>query len=128
MTGEIDNQERIDRIARALHAEAAAHVPPHTLARLRPRVEREPARRGWPAPLGWSLAAACAAVFVFALGVRTLVSPDAGGAGTAPAPAVAVTPAAPPATDPYEDPLIAFEEDPDLFVWLASDARPLAME
>ena len=30
--------------------------------------------------------------------------------------------------DPYDDPLIAFDEDPDLFVWLDSVAQPLAME
>jgi len=127
MTGDIDNQERIDRIARALHAEAVERVPAHTLARLRPRAGREPVPRGWAKPVGWSLATACAAVFVFAVGVRGLVSPDAGEAD--PAPAVASAPAAPAsAIDPFEDPLIAFEEDPDLFVWLASDARSLAME
>lgn len=126
MTGEIDNREHIDRIARALHAEAVEHIPPHTLARLRPRAARGPAPRGWPVPVGWSLATACAAVFVLAIGVRGLVAPDAGEAD--PAPAVAAAPAAPAAADPFEDPLIALEEDPDLFVWLASDARALAME
>ena len=125
MTGDIDNQERLDRVARALHAEAVGQISPHTLARLRPRAEGQPARRGWSAPVGWSLATACAAVFVLAVGVRTLVAPDPVEAD--PAPAVAsVSPA--PAFDPYEDPLIAFDEDPDLFVWLASEARPLAME
>lgn len=123
MTGDIDNQERIDRIARALHAEAVDRIPAHTVARLRPRPEPETVRRGWSVPLGWSLATACAAVFVFALGVRTLVTPDPASSG--PVPAVASAPAA---LDPYEDPLIAFDEDPDLFVWLASDAQPLAME
>lgn len=125
MTGDIDNQERFDRMARALHAEAVEQIRPHTLARLRPRAEGEPARRGWSAPVGWSLATACAAVFVLALGVRTLVAPDPVDADAAPA--VASSPVAP-AYEPYEDPLIAFDEDPDLFVWLASDARPLAME
>lgn len=125
MTGEIDNQERIDRIARALHAEAVERVPSHTLARLRPRPARAPAPRGWSMPVGWSLATACAAVFVLAIGVRGL-APDAGGDGAPPE--VASAPAAPAAADPFEDPLIALEEDPDLFVWLASDARALAME
>ena len=84
------------------------------------------APRGWPVPVGWSLATACAAVFVLAIGVRGLVAPDAGEAD--PAPAVAAAPAAPAAADPFEDPLIALEEAPDRFVWLASDARALAME
>lgn len=128
MTGDIDNQARFDRMARALHAEAVGQVSPHTLARLRPRSGRgrEPASRGWSAPVGWSLATACAAVFVLALGARTLVAP--GPADADPAHAVTTVPEAPAAFDPYEDPLIAFDEDPDLFVWLASDARPLAME
>lgn len=126
MTGEIDNQEHIDRIARALHAEAVERIPSHTLARLRPRPAREPAARGWKAPMGWALATACAAVFVFAIGVRGLVAPDPAEPG--PAPAVASAPALPAVAEPFEDPLFALEEDPDLFVWLASDARPVAME
>lgn len=126
MTGEIDNQERIDRIARALHAEAVEHVPPHTLAWLRPRAAPDPAPRGWSIPLGWSLATACAAVFVLAIGLRGLVAPEAG--EIHPVPAVANAPAASVVADPFEDPLIALDEDPDLFVWLASDARALAME
>lgn len=130
MTGDRNNQEHIDRVARALHAEAVAQVPPHTLARLRPRAAPARRRHRWPAP-AWPLAAAGAAVLVLAVGVRTLVAPDLDGADpgrTAPGPAVATAPAAVPAFDPYEDPLITFEEDPDLFVWLASEARPLAME
>lgn len=124
MTGEIDNQERIDRIARALHAEAVERVPAHTLARLRPRPARESAPRGWKAPMGWALATACAAVFVFAIGVRGLVAPGTGDPGPAPAVAALDQPPA----EPYEDALFALEEDPDLFVWLASEARPVAME
>ena len=128
MNGEFDNHERIDRIARAIHAEAVDRVPSHTLARLRPR-SAAPARRGWrPAPvLGWSLATACAAVFVFAVGMHALVAPE-GPQAPPSSPALAQVPAELPAFDPYDDPLIAFDEDPDLFVWLDSDAQPLAME
>ena len=126
MNGEFDSNERIDRIARAIHAEAVDRVPHHTLARLRPRTAA-PARRWGPTPaLGWSLATACAAVFVFAVGMHTLVAPE--GPQASQAPALAEVPAAVPAFDPYDDPLIAFDEDPDLFVWLDSVAQPLAME
>ena len=126
MNGESDTNDRIDRIARAIHAEAVDRVPSHTLARLRPRSAAAAPRRWHAAPvLGWSLATACAAVFVFAVGMHTLTAPDEG-LEDRPPPALAAAPA--PAFDPYDDPLIAFEEDPDLFVWLASDARPLAME
>lgn len=127
MSGNIDNQERLDRAARALYAQAVEQVPPHTLARLHPRRAAAPVRRGWRAPaLGWSLAAACAAVFVFAVGMHTLVAP--GGMDATPPPAIATAPAAQPVIEPYDDPLMTFDEDPDLFVWLASEARPLAME
>lgn len=128
MNGEHDSNERIDRIARAIHAEAVDRVPQHTLARLRPRSAAAPARRGWrPTPaLGWSLATACAAVFVFAVGMHTLVAPE--GPQATPAPALAEVPAEMSTFDPYDDPLIAFDEDPDLFVWLESVAQPLAME
>ena len=126
MNGDIDSQARLDRAARALHAEAVARVSPHTLSRLRPRAQPEPARRGWLArPVGWSLATACAAVFVFAVGMRTLAPP---GAVDAEPPAQAVAMAVQPELDLYNDPLMALEEDPDLFLWLASEARPLAME
>lgn len=126
MTGDIDHQERFDRIARGLHAEAVQQVPAHILARLRPGPARTPLRRGWSAPLGWSLATACAAVLVLAVGVRTPLAPPSPDAGSAPV--VAGASEAPAPLDLYEDPLIAFEEDPELFLWLASDAQPLAME
>lgn len=123
MTAQIDNQERLDRMARALHTEAVAQVSPHTLARLRPRPRGESTHRGWWGALpGWSLATACAAVFIVALGMRTLVAP--GPVDADPAPAVASAPAAPAEAEPfapYEDALIAFDEDPDLFVWLAME-------
>ena len=127
MNGELDNNERIDRIARAIHAEAVDRVPHHTLARLRPRAAA-PMRRGWrPSPvLGWSLATACAAVLAWVAGFHMLTEPA--GAPLPQQQAVAQEPAGATAFDPWEDPLMTFEEDPDLFVWLASDARSLAME
>lgn len=128
MNREPDNSGRFDRIARAIHAEAVDRIPPHTLAQLRP-LQEAPARRAWrPAPvLGWSLAAACAAVLAWAVGFHTLVAPGEAPAGAGQLVAVDA-PADAPGFDPWEDPLMTFEEDPDLFVWLASDARSLAME
>lgn len=127
MSGEPDTSDRIDRIARAIHAEAVERVPPHVLARLRPH-SATPARHRWrPAPvLGWSLATACAAALVWAVGTQGLVTPA--GLPDQPAPMLADAPAAVSAPVPWDDPLITFDEDPDLFVWLASEARPLAME
>lgn len=127
MNGEPDTGDRIDRIARAIHAEAVERVPAHVLARLRPRSSPAPASRWRPAPvLGWSLASACAAALVWAVGTQALVAPE--GPPAQPAPVLADAPVGAEAPDPWEDPLITFDEDPDLFVWLAADARPLAME
>lgn len=127
MNGEPDTGDRIDHIARAIHAEAVERVPAHVLAQLRPRSSPAPASRWRPAPvLGWSLASACAAALVWAVGTQALVAPE--GPPDQPAPVLADAPVGAEAPDPWEDPLITFDEDPDLFVWLAADARPLAME
>lgn len=125
-----DSQD-IDQLARALHAKAVEQVPAHTLARLRPRPEPTSTRSRWLAGRpGWGLATACAAVFMSVAGLYLLVSPD--GPGLQPLPIeTAAEPALPvprDGFDPYDDPLSTFEEDPDLFVWLASEAQPVAME
>lgn len=127
MNGEPDDSARFDRMARAIHAEAVDRIAPHLLARMRPQ-PRAAGRRSWrPAPvLGWSLAAACAAVLAWAVGFHTMVTPGEGPAAADPLVADAPPQAA--GVDPWDDPLMTFEEDPDLFVWLASDARSLAME
>ncbi|MCD9033680.1 hypothetical protein LDO32_18370 [Luteimonas sp. Y-2-2-4F] len=118
--------DRFERSVRQAHDAALAHVPPRTLARLRPRNEAAPARAWRP---GWALATACVAVFAAALGARALLAPP----DAAPAPVLADAGAAAAATDlpalPEGDLLVALDEDPDLFLWLASsEARPLAME
>lgn len=128
MTADRHDGMRLDRAARACHQEALRQVSPRTLARLHPRA---PARadRGWRTrPLGWSLATACAAVFAFAAGMQVLAPADDAGTDEMPVATMeAVT--VEPRIDLYEDALVAFEEDPDLFLWLASaEAPPLAME
>ena len=125
-----------DRRMRALHAEAVAQVPARTLYQLRVRAAAS-ARGPVPAPgqdrakartrphAGWWLAAASAAVFALALGLRD------------PAPLPSVDDTLPPLASvaeaanaaEFEDGLAALEEDPDLYVWLASqDGLILAME
>ncbi|WP_024891272.1 hypothetical protein [Luteimonas huabeiensis] len=113
-----------ERSVRQAHDAALAHVSARTLARLRPRSEKTaPARARRP---GWALATACAAVFAAVLGARALLAPPE----AAPALAAGIEAAAPaPAALPEGDLLVALDEDPDLFLWLASsEARPLAME
>lgn len=118
--------DRFERSVRQAHDAALAHVSARTLARLRPRSEKTaPARARRP---GWALATACAAVFAAVLGARALLAPPE--AAPAPALAAGIEAAAPaPAVLPEGDLLVALDEDPDLFLWLASsEARPLAME
>ena len=103
-----------DRRLQALHAQAVDHVSPYVRARLRPA--RRAAR---PQAWGWSLAAACA-IGVLAIGLewRRDLPPVA----TAPAVASAT------AEEAY-DPFVVLDENPDLYLWLASgDAATLAME
>src|SRR5688572_18230065 len=124
-------QDDFDRRMRALHQQAVAQVPARTTHQLRVRraaaaqaPARQPgARRASGA--GWWLAAASAAVFALALGLRdpAPLTP----ADDALPPLAAVAEAAD--TAAFEDGFAALEEDPDLYIWLASqDGLILAME
>ncbi|WP_407354244.1 hypothetical protein [Luteimonas sp. R10] len=127
MTADTDDGTRFDRAARACHQEALRQVSPRTLARLRPRAPAP----GWRAqPLRWSLATACTIAFVYAFAAGMGLLPSGGDAVTDEMPMATVDAVTvEPRLDPYEDALVAFEEDPDLFLWLASaEAQPLAME
>jgi hypothetical protein len=130
MTTEHIAGDHVDRRARALHAEAVARVPGPTLLQLqahRMRARHVPARP--PRGLAWAAGAAFAAVFAVAVGLR----PPTPGADAA-ADAVATTEpestyAGAGAPDGLNDAFAALDEDPDLYLWLASaDAQPLAME
>jgi hypothetical protein len=124
------DQDELDRVARGLHAKAVGQVPARTLYALRVRRASAgraiaPARSRLPSVPGWSLAAAAGvAVFALAIGLRQ----DAGQpAAPESAPMAVVEDAA--VDVAYGDALAAFDEDPELFLWLASvDAQPLAME
>lgn len=113
-THEQHDSDRFDRAMRQLHAQAVEQVSPATRARLRAArhaVPAAPARRG----LGWVLASGLTAVFALAIGLRLQTPAPA----TAPAPAVAsVTPAI--AYD-INTAVAALDENPDLYLWLASN-------
>ncbi|QDH70740.1 DUF3619 family protein [Marilutibacter alkalisoli] len=132
MTANHDNETRFDAAMRQLHRASLEQLPPATAARLRS------ARRdalASPRPrhgLGWSMASATAAVFALAIGVFWL-RPDA----PAPSPDVAIT--APGGDNAIADVLLAaeiealvatYDEDPDLYLWLAvnDDALPPILE
>ena len=125
----IDNErpigasESFDHRMRQLHATAVTQLSPQTLARLRDarqRVQVSVPRRGhaWR----WVTATAFSAVLAVTIGLQLLPKP---GSTPAAQPVVAVVGG----DDAYADGVSALDENPDLYVWLASsEAEPLAME
>jgi len=121
MTTEFDDNN-FDRQMRQLHAGSLASLSPQTLARLRgarhAASQAAPARgRGWR----WLAAGVVPAVLAVAIGVPFLDKDPS----TVPAAGTAV--ATQPAAD-GDDYANALAENPDLYVWLASDGQQLAME
>jgi hypothetical protein len=124
------NRGRLDQQARQWHAAALKELSPATLARL--RAARHAAQTGTDRAGSlhgqgrWLAATAFTALLAVAIGVRVLPWDDR--------PAPAVAPAAPAiaAGDAGSNEFStasALDEDPDLYLWLASaDAPPLAME
>ena len=121
--------ESFDRAMRDLHAQALTRVSPQARARLRAAHTAADARHApLRAPmrgLGWVLAGGCAAVFALVIGLQWR-----GPSPTAHVPTqTAGTEAAddsidsPDSTDSVVD---ALDENPDLYLWLASndDALP----
>ena len=117
--------DRFDQAMRELHAQAVSQVSSPTRARLRaarqhaasrPGAEREP-RRG----LNWVLGSGLAAVFAVAIGLqlRPVQAP-------APASPSAVATTANATTFDADTAVAALDENPDLYLWLASndDAVP----
>nr|WP_295377808.1 hypothetical protein [Pseudoxanthomonas sp.] len=113
------HEHDFDARARQAHAAALAQVSPQVLSRLRMARRQAPAptRRAWP----WLAATAFSGVLAVMIGLQWLPSSQAP-AGDEPA----IAAGAPEATLPANTLL---DENPDLYLWLASsDAPPLAME
>lgn len=125
-----DHDHTFERAARARHAEALAHISPETLARLRPRAAPSTARANWLRPAGWSVAAgAFAAIFALAIGIGPLSTPVDGPTGNGSVAGLADPAEIDAAGDLFGDAVALYDEDPELFLWLASaEALPLAME
>ncbi len=124
MNSAIEDNERFDHEMRQLHAAAVNQLSPQTLARLRAsRQGLSAARRGWS--WRWLAATACSAALAVPLGLQLL--PPSGTAPSAPAAAPVATAAA---VDDYSSSGVsALEENPDLYLWLASpEAQRMAME
>lgn len=111
---------RFDQAMRELHAQAVTNVSSATRARLRAARRDLPTARDSRRGYGWIVASGCAAVFALAIALQLQPRPASQPAG----PAVAQTPVAYDA----ETAVAALDENPDLYLWLASndDALPVA--
>ena len=123
MSSAIDKNDAFDRDMQQLHATAVDNISPQTLARLRAArhgLGKETAsQRGhaWR----WVAASTFSAVLAVAIGVQFLPTSQP----VAPASPTVATVVA----DEYTTGVTALDENPDLYVWLASsEAEPLAME
>ena len=122
--------DRFDASIRAAHADALDHLSPRTRAQLQQR--RRAALAGTPArapanPFRFVLPLATAfAIGAVAIGVGLRLQPESTDAA---APRVASVPPAPATTTTDDTAYATLEENPDLYLWLASeDAATLAME
>jgi len=106
-----------DHSVRHLQRQAESALSPATLARLR-QARQQATANGAPSPWrrrGWWLASACSAVLAVTVALQF---------PTTPTPAPADIAAAAGASD--DDASLLFDESPELYLWLGSDA--LAME
>ena len=121
-TGIDEKNQIFDHDMRRLHDAAVSNISPQTLARLRAArhaAQTAPQRgHAWR----WAAATAFSAVLAVALGVQLL--PDSGAL-----PDTRTLVADTSTEDSYTDTLATLDENPDLYMWLASsEAEPLAME
>ena len=129
MTPHTPDDGGFDVQARALHRASLAQMSPQAMARL--RAARHEAQRAAPAsgdarPWRWLTATAFTAVLAVGVGLQFLPqAPNPSSPGV-------TTPAPLASTDGEtldETAAGTLEEDPDLYLWLASaEAQPLAME
>ncbi|ALN92781.1 hypothetical protein LG3211_3844 [Lysobacter gummosus] len=125
-----DADARFDAAMRDLHAQAVERVSPQIRARLRTirsEAAAQPHRRG--GLLGWTLASSGVAAVALALGLQFAGSgAPSGGAPAATSPAVVVASSAVAPADTGYDPdtaVAALDENPDLYLWLASNTDAL---
>jgi hypothetical protein len=114
-------QNRFDEAIRAQHAASLEHLSSRTRAQLQWRKRAALAGKRAQSPaspwrFAWPLAAACA-VGGLAIGLQVRTT-------QAPTPQIAAAPVVDDSAAAYT----TLEENPDLYVWLASDGATLAME
>jgi ferric-dicitrate binding protein FerR (iron transport regulator) len=115
-----DNRDaRFDAAMRQLHGTATERISGRTRLQLQQLPRTASPARPASRRIGWPLAASFAAVLALMVGLQLRHDP-------APLPA---TPTASAVADSGEDIDLALDENPDLYLWLASnDAYALAME
>jgi hypothetical protein len=115
--------ESFDNAMRELHAQALMHVSPMTRGRL--RVGRTAPQRAPIRGFGWVLASGFAAVFAIAIGLQ-LQKPPATTVSTQTA--ASTTPDS--SADDVTGLVATLDENPDFYLWLASndDTLPVALE
>lgn len=118
-----NDDDAFDRAMRELHAQSLTAVSPQARARLRAARTAAGAARAPMRGFGWVLASGCAAVFALTIGLQWR-----GPSPTAPAPAPTATIDA--ADDDTDSTVATLDENPDLYLWLASndDTLPVALE
>lgn len=115
MTSELD--DTFDTRMRQLHADALTRIPPPTLAKLRhARHAAATAKSACGLNWRWALAGVAPVLLAVAIGLPMLNRQ----APPAASPNVAAAPG--------EDYTAALDENPELYLWLASDGQQLAME
>ena len=127
------NTDRFDDALRARHAASLDQLSPRTRAQLQLRrraalAGEAPGARVPAWRLAWPVAVACAVgAVVLGLQIRGLETPSQPSMATTVATAASMPAASSAEGDDTLD-YATFEENPDLYVWLASDGAMLAME
>ena len=121
MSTGINDNETFDRDMRKLHSAAVNHASPQTLERL--RAARHAAQTAPRPGHAWRWIAATAFSAVLAVAIGLQFQPQ-----SAPAPTTQPMFASDASGD-YNSGVPTLDENPDLYLWLASaEAEPLAME
>lgn len=122
-----DGHDNFDAKLRQIHAQAVDHVSPRTFVQLRPQHAAARPAETKPRPRTWPLAATCAIALV-AGGLLLRQFQDAPAESP---PAIAITHNSAGNSADNNDPAdvyAAFDESPELYLWLASNDTQLALE
>lgn len=124
MSTERHDSHPFDAGVRELHRAAVEHVSAQSLGRLRSARRDLPLNFPGAQPWHWGTAALASAVLAVAIGMQLLPSSAPDPVAATSATLAATTEAA----SDYPASLAALDENPDLYMWLAAEFDPLALE